>query len=66
MTFRLLLSDLAARAPTRPPDYLPTLMGMGRVDGEWLELTAEAYRTAREKFGSANEGPAHGCAGCGN
>jgi len=62
---RLLLTDIAAVAPRRPPAYITALMTAGiQVDG-WLELPEPDYMRIREQFGTPTDGPTSGCGGCG-
>lgn len=48
MSHRVKLSEI--QNSERPAGYLEACLSLGRLDGEWLELSEEAYRKLRERF----------------
>lgn len=47
---RLRISKIHAAAKDRPPGYVEAVLAAGTVDGEWLDITAEAMAELRERY----------------
>ena len=47
---KLRISKIHDAAASRPPGYVEAVLSRGVVDGEWLEIDAEALANLRDQF----------------
>jgi len=47
---KLRIAKIHAAAPSRPPGYVEAVLAHGVVEGEWLEISAEALAELRDQF----------------
>jgi hypothetical protein len=47
---KLRISKIYEAAQSRPPGYVEAVLSRGVVDGEWLEIDAEAMAELRDQF----------------
>jgi len=47
---KIRLAKIHEAAPSRPPGYVAAVLARGVVDGEWLEIDADALADLRDQF----------------
>ena len=62
---KIKLSDIIEKAKQRPANYYETVLSMGTVSGEVLEISVENYNKLLSLFNPAAKPVSQGCSSCG-